>query len=54
MVASRKNHDDMLRFAAVHGIKPVLEEFKMDEGWASALERLYSGKVRHRAVLSKE
>jgi D-arabinose 1-dehydrogenase-like Zn-dependent alcohol dehydrogenase len=55
LVASRKNHDDMLRFAAVHGIKPAVEEFKMDEeGWASALERLHSGKVRYRAVLSNE
>jgi D-arabinose 1-dehydrogenase-like Zn-dependent alcohol dehydrogenase len=55
LVASRKSHDDMLRFAALHGIKPVVEEFKMDEeGWGKALERLHSGKVRYRAVLSVE
>jgi D-arabinose 1-dehydrogenase-like Zn-dependent alcohol dehydrogenase len=55
LVASRKHHDDMLHFAALHGIKPVVEEFKMDEeGWEKALERLHSGKVRYRAVLSNE
>ena len=55
LVASRKSHDDMLRFAALHGIKPMVEEFKMnEEGWVKALERLHSGKVRYRAVLSVE
>ncbi len=55
LVASRKSHDDMLRFAALHGVRPAVEEFKMDEeGWAKALERLQSGKVRYRAVLSAE
>jgi D-arabinose 1-dehydrogenase-like Zn-dependent alcohol dehydrogenase len=45
----------MFRFAALHGIKPMVEEFKMDEeGWGKALERLHSGKVRYRAVLSAE
>jgi hypothetical protein len=32
MAASRKNHDDMLRFAVVHGIKLVVEEFKRRGG----------------------
>ena len=55
LVASRKVHDDMLRFAAEKGIKPVVEEFKMDEeGWKKAMERLESGKVRYRAVLVNE
>jgi D-arabinose 1-dehydrogenase-like Zn-dependent alcohol dehydrogenase len=55
LVASRKVHDDMLRFAALHGIRPVVEEFSMDEeGWGKALERLHTGKVRYRAVLSNE
>lgn len=55
LVASRKVHDDMLRFAAEKGIKPAVEEFKMDEeGWKEALERLEKGKVRYRAVLTNE
>ncbi|RFU33625.1 hypothetical protein B7463_g2716, partial [Scytalidium lignicola] len=55
LVASRKIHSDMLRFAAKHGIKPVIEEFPMDEGgFAAALDRLNSGKVRYRAVLAAQ
>lgn len=42
----------MLQFAAVHGVKPVVEEFTLDEaGMADALAKLKAGKVRYRAVL---
>lgn len=55
LVASRKDHDDMLNFAAAQGIKPAIEEFVMDaEGWKEAFEKLTSGKVRYRAVLVNE
>lgn len=55
LVASRKDHDDMLSFAAAQGIKPAIEEFVMDaEGWKEAFEKLTSGKVRYRAVLVNE
>jgi D-arabinose 1-dehydrogenase-like Zn-dependent alcohol dehydrogenase len=53
LVANRVAHEAMLKFAANNGIKPALEEFKMDEaGWDAALGRLKSGGVRYRAVLS--
>jgi D-arabinose 1-dehydrogenase-like Zn-dependent alcohol dehydrogenase len=55
LVASRRAHDDMLRFAALHAIKPAVELFPLDEhGWESALDRLESGAVRYRAVLTSE
>lgn len=52
LVASRATHAEMLNFAAVHNIKPVIEEFKMDEaGVADALGKLKAGQLRYRAVL---
>ena len=52
LVASRATHAEMLAFAAQHGVKPLVEEFKMDdEGMAEAIAKLQSGKVRYRAVL---
>jgi len=52
LVASRATHAEMLNFAAAHNIKPVIEEFKLDEpGMADALGKLQSGKLRYRAVL---
>jgi D-arabinose 1-dehydrogenase-like Zn-dependent alcohol dehydrogenase len=42
----------MLAFAAQHNVKPLIEEFHMDEkGVAEAIDRLRSGKIRYRAVL---
>ena len=42
----------MLAFVAQHGIKPLIEEFNMDEeGVAEAIENLQGGKLRYRAVL---
>ncbi|KAI1609395.1 chaperonin 10-like protein [Exophiala viscosa] len=52
LVASRATHGGMLAFAAAHDIKPLIEEFKMDEdGFAEALDKLQTGKIRYRAVL---
>ena len=52
MVATRAVQRDMLAFAALHGIKPVIEEFPMtEEGIKEAMDRLNSGKLRYRAVL---
>lgn len=52
LVASRSTHAEMLDFAAHHDVKPLIEEFKLDEeGVADAVGRLQSGKIRYRAVL---
>ncbi|OQV10465.1 Alcohol dehydrogenase GroES-like domain-containing protein [Cladophialophora immunda] len=52
LVASRATHAEMLAFAAHHDIKPLIEEFPMDEaGMAEAVARLRQGKIRYRAVL---
>jgi D-arabinose 1-dehydrogenase-like Zn-dependent alcohol dehydrogenase len=52
LVASRGIHDDMLRFAAHNGVKPAIETFPFTEnGFAEALEKLNSGKLRYRGVL---
>ncbi|KAG9315216.1 chaperonin 10-like protein [Chiua virens] len=49
---SRGLHIKMLRFAALHGIRPITEEFPMNlEGVKQAMTRLEQGKVRYRAVL---
>lgn len=52
LVASRGVHDDMLNFAALHQILPVIEKFEFtEEGFAEALGKLNSGKLRYRGVL---
>ncbi|OAP64234.1 hypothetical protein AYL99_00206 [Fonsecaea erecta] len=52
LVASRATHAEMLAFAAQHGVKPLVEEFAMDEaGMAEAVTKLQQGKIRYRAVL---
>lgn len=53
LVASRHRHDDMLKFAQRHGVKPQVELFEF-EGAGSIemiLKRLEEGAVRYRAVL---
>ena len=51
-MASRGIHDDMLRFAALHGVKPAVETFDFtEEGFADALAKLKSGKLRYKGVL---
>ncbi|RFU31731.1 hypothetical protein B7463_g4598, partial [Scytalidium lignicola] len=53
MVATRAVHDDMLEFAARHTIKPTIEKFELSSsGLAAAIEKLKSGKMRYRAVLT--
>jgi D-arabinose 1-dehydrogenase-like Zn-dependent alcohol dehydrogenase len=56
LVASRARHDEMLQFAAVNGVKPVVEVSKHTgaDSIQKAIERLESGKVRYRAVLAFE
>lgn len=49
---SRGSHVKMLRFAALHGIRPVIEEFPLSvEGIEDAFAKLEQGKLRYRAVL---
>lgn len=52
VVAPRHLHNQMLEFAALHGIAPVVETFPMsEEGIRDAMERLEKGEVHFRAVL---
>ncbi|KAH7311118.1 chaperonin 10-like protein [Rhexocercosporidium sp. MPI-PUGE-AT-0058] len=55
LVSPRQTHRNMIQFAALHGIKPIIEEFPMNtEGIEKALEKLGSGKMRYRGVLVVE
>lgn len=55
LVAGRASHRRMLDFAATHALRPVIEEYAMDEeGIEEALRRLGEGKVRYRAVLVRK
>ncbi|TVY82724.1 NADP-dependent alcohol dehydrogenase C [Lachnellula suecica] len=52
LVASRQTHDDMLVFSAHHQITPTIEKFEFsEEGFAEAVAKLKSGKLRYRGVL---
>lgn len=52
LVASRIQHRKMLDFAALHGVKPILERFPMtEEGIGEAIRKLEDGKMYYRAVL---
>jgi len=52
LVAARQVHKDMLAFAALHQIKPVIETFPMTtEGIEESMQKLDEGKMRYRAVL---
>jgi len=45
----------MLRFAALHGIKPMKQEFPMSvEGITQAMKTLKEGGMRYRGVLIPE
>jgi len=53
LVASRSQHQNMLEFAARHGIKPTVELYP-NEGPQTVekiIENLDKGRVRYRAVL---
>ncbi|VHO02143.1 NAD(P)-dependent alcohol dehydrogenase [Candidatus Rhabdochlamydia sp. T3358] len=49
-IASRPGIQKMLKFAALHKIKPQVEEFPLTEV-NTAIEKLRSNKIRYRAVL---
>lgn len=52
LVADRGTHNRMLEFAAYHDIKPMVNEFKMDEaGIEKAFETLANGDMKYRGVL---
>lgn len=52
LVAARNVHMEMLAFAALHQIRPVIEEFPMTvEGIEEAFHKLEAGKMRYRAVI---
>ncbi|KAG2340750.1 GroES-like protein [Suillus weaverae] len=52
---SRGTHVKMLRFAALHGVKPIVQEFPLTEdGIEEAMEKLEKGEVRYRVVLVAE
>ncbi|EGN98660.1 hypothetical protein SERLA73DRAFT_181230 [Serpula lacrymans var. lacrymans S7.3] len=52
---SRGTHIKMLRFAAFHQIKPIVQTFPMNlEGIEDAMQKLEKGEVRYRAVLVVE
>jgi D-arabinose 1-dehydrogenase-like Zn-dependent alcohol dehydrogenase len=55
LVADRGTHKRMLDFAARHGVRPMINEFKMNEqGIEDAFAALTGGKMRYRGVLVAE
>jgi alcohol dehydrogenase (NADP+) len=53
--ASHQNHFEMLKFAARHGIEPMVETFPMTlEGVERAFGRLENGEMRYRGVLVRD
>lgn len=52
VVAPRAIHNKMMQFAAVHDIKPMIEEFPLNkDGIEKAFEHLDHGEMRYRGVL---
>ncbi|OWP06793.1 hypothetical protein B2J93_8850 [Marssonina coronariae] len=52
LVAARNVHNEMLRFAALHQIRPVIEEFPMTvDGIEASMKKLAEGKMRYRGVI---
>lgn len=52
LVAARQIHREMLEFAAVHNIRPIIETFPMSiEGVEKAFAHLEEGGMRYRGVL---
>jgi len=52
VVAARAVHRHMLEFAALHGIKPIIMEFPLNEsGIEDAMSTLRDGNMRYRGVL---
>lgn len=53
LVAARPHMRRMVEFAALHGIKPIVMEWDMNEsGIEAAMEKLRKGGMRYRAVLN--
>jgi D-arabinose 1-dehydrogenase-like Zn-dependent alcohol dehydrogenase len=53
LVAPRQVHKEMIRFAHLHGIKPIVETFPLSvDGITEAMDRLNSGNIRYRGVLA--
>lgn len=52
VVAPRAIHNSMMDFAAVHNIKPFIDNFPLNkEGVEKAFEHLDHGEMRYRGVL---
>jgi D-arabinose 1-dehydrogenase-like Zn-dependent alcohol dehydrogenase len=48
-------YEQMLEFAAIHGVKPIIEKFPMTrEGVVDSLKKLEDGDMRYRGVLYSE
>jgi D-arabinose 1-dehydrogenase-like Zn-dependent alcohol dehydrogenase len=55
VVAARAVHRQMLKFSALHGIKPITMEFPLNEsGIEDAMKTLRDGKMRYRGVLKPQ
>jgi D-arabinose 1-dehydrogenase-like Zn-dependent alcohol dehydrogenase len=55
LVAARGVHKEMLKFAARHGVRPVVQRFPMTvDGIESAFAKLEDGSMRYRGVLVAE
>ena len=55
LLANRYVHREMLRFAAAHGVRPMIEELPMtEENINTAMDRLARGDVRYRFVLKSQ
>jgi D-arabinose 1-dehydrogenase-like Zn-dependent alcohol dehydrogenase len=55
LVAARSVHRHMLEFAALHNIKPIIQEFPMSEsGIEDAMTQLREGNMRYRGVLKPQ
>jgi D-arabinose 1-dehydrogenase-like Zn-dependent alcohol dehydrogenase len=53
LVAARQIHREMLEFAAVHQIRPIIERFPMNvQGVEQAFKRLEEGNMRYRGVIA--
>jgi D-arabinose 1-dehydrogenase-like Zn-dependent alcohol dehydrogenase len=53
LTATPEQVDTMLQFAADNGVHPITEEFPMNEdGVAQAIDKLLTGKIRYRGVLT--
>lgn len=53
--STTSSYKQMLKFAALHGIKPTIEKFAMSkDGIEHSLKKLQDGKMRYRGVLCVE